>query len=198
MIHGVYSLFQRLKMKKSLVSVNAICFPSRATTVRAENLVLYFNYHTKPFCLKTPDQYRILTRQSFEKFDEVFLSFDINATRRVLSLKKIKQRQGLPFSSKAELASFSTYFIYLFFRQPASFSSSDYTPCIISKSYHSNFHCQWNVSEPTYLLERPSEAGCGSPWAARPREGESWGRTKLPQVKICMTMQQTELVCGEE
>lgn len=55
LIHGVYSLFQRFKMKKSLVSVNATRFPSRAMTVRDENLTPYSKHHTKPFCLKTPD-----------------------------------------------------------------------------------------------------------------------------------------------
>lgn len=81
-------------------------------------------------------------------------------------------------------------------KQLHSFSSSDYTLCIVSQP--SNFSTGINISESTYLPERPGEAGCGSPWGAQLQEGEWWGHTKLPQVKICMTMQQSGPVCGEE
>lgn len=84
LVYSIYSLFQRLKMKKSPVSVNATCFPSRAMTIRAEIIMLYSILHTKLFCLKTPDEYHILTRQSFEKFDKIFGKFKVSATKHVL------------------------------------------------------------------------------------------------------------------
>lgn len=54
LIHGIYSLFQRFQMKKSPVTENS--FLIRATTIRAENIMLFPNYHRKAFCLKMLDQ----------------------------------------------------------------------------------------------------------------------------------------------